>query len=65
MQNGLKKIDPYFNPHSSNLKIVSKNITLGSFVEVNLFLNLFLVNENYELDVVECSSFCENTGKWI
>lgn len=65
MQKGLKKIDPYSNSHSSNSKIVSKNITLGSFVEVNLFLNLFLVNENYELDVVECSSFCENTGKWI
>jgi hypothetical protein len=65
MQNGLKKIDPYMTSYLPKLDTRFKSITLNNFIEVDLVLNLFVINENYEFDVIECNSFCENTGKWI
>ena len=65
IQNGLQKIDPYFNSYSFTFSSFYQKNLINSFTEINLLLNLFIINENYELDVVECSSFCENTGKWL
>lgn len=58
MKNGLHRIDPY-------LTSLSTKISFLSIIEIHLLLNIFLLNENLELDVIECASFCENTGKWI
>jgi hypothetical protein len=65
MQNGIQKIDPQYNSYSFVSAYLSERSLLNSFIEVNLILNLFIINENYELDVIECSAFCENTGKWL
>ncbi len=65
MQKGVQKIDPYLVSYSSTSNYFYQNNFLNSFIEVNLLLNLFLMSENYELDVIECSSFCENSGKWL
>lgn len=65
MKKGLKKIDPYSNGLSIKFNFNNNIIIINSVSEINLLLNLFIINENFELDVIECESFCENSGKWI
>ncbi len=65
MKIGLYKINPYFDSYLIQASIESKNSIINSCLEVNLLLNLFLISKSLELDVIECSAFCESAGKWL
>lgn len=65
MKKGLYKINPYFDSYLIPLTTINNNLIVNSCLEINLILNLFLISKSLELDVIECSAFCENGGKWI
>jgi hypothetical protein len=65
IKNGLNKIDPYLNIYSIKGIKRNKNLIINSSIEVHLLMNLFIVSEKLELDVIECSAFCESAGKWF
>nr|YP_009551121.1 hypothetical protein Ycf34 [Pseudellipsoidion edaphicum]QAA12060.1 hypothetical protein Ycf34 [Pseudellipsoidion edaphicum] len=66
IKNGLNKIDPYLDLYLIKRTVnQNKNVITNTCLELNLLLNLFLLNERLELDVIECSAFCESAGTWL
>lgn len=63
---GLNKIPKVYSNNYFRLGLSKKKINnISNKIFFKIFLNIFLKNQNYEFDVIECEGFCENPGHWL
>jgi len=68
IKKGINKIPKNYVNLSLNTNIsIKKNI--DSYTKrsmyIKILLNKFIFKHKYELDIIECESFCEKPGYWI